>query len=369
MAARWWIGIVASLALTACHPAATRAAVAPCAGDLDPPRLPAADAPPLKISYFGVSTLAFSAGDDEILIDGFFSRPGPISTAATRIGPREDVIARRLGQMPGRRLLAIFVAHAHHDHGLDAGKITEIVEHPPSGRLPTDPWVVGTRSAANLAEANGAKRACAATNKGTYAVGPFRVTALEVPHGPASSWLERKLRGETPPGRKLPAYFTDLKDTTNFSYLVEYGDRRILVYPSAGMAKDPPPPPAAAEVVFFGVGGLTADPDGHPDYPARYWAHISQSPTTGTYVPVHWDNFSIKLESRPGFPPAFLDDVPKALDQIEKRPRADRICFLEPLTRLTLPAHGALAPIRSGSPRTPLKTRPACQGGEGIASS
>lgn len=92
--------------------------------------------PPLWATFVGVSTILFSAGQDAILIDGFFTRPSYLPVFLGKIQPDEKIVAEcltRLGVVqtepgPGAdsktdsrmTLHAVLVAHTHFDHALDA---------------------------------------------------------------------------------------------------------------------------------------------------------------------------------------------------------------------------------------------------------
>jgi len=73
----------------------------------------------LTVQWFGVTTLLFRDGDDAILIDAFLSRPSPLCTLFGKMEPDRVAVRNALAGP----IAAVFVAHAHHDHVLDASAV------------------------------------------------------------------------------------------------------------------------------------------------------------------------------------------------------------------------------------------------------
>src|SRR5690606_14670139 len=108
---------------------------------------------PLSITYYGTSTLMFSDGRSRLLIDGFFTRPSFGTLVTSRLTSASGAIDRGLGSrdLP---IVAILVAHAHHDHAMDAAAIAHretaaeavVVGTPSVRRLVTDQGVESERA-------------------------------------------------------------------------------------------------------------------------------------------------------------------------------------------------------------------------------
>ena len=353
-----WIGLGAAALSAVMMLVAPPAQASNAEGAPKPPEAP------LTITYFGVSTLLLSAGEDQILVDGFFTRPDLTRTILGAIGPDDELIDKRLRDAGVVRLRAVLVAHAHHDHALDAASIAVMTETPKGHRLKSDAVVVGDASTARLVRANGVSdaRSPIARDGSEFVFGPFKVKAFKVDHGPAWAPLHWLLASDMPTRRKLPAWFGTLKDRENYSYLITYGDRRILVHPSAGQraridGRAPPLP--AAELVFLGVGGLGVKKEA--DYARDYWIHAQAETGARTFVPIHWDRFTEPLEAGLRDSPLPLDKPKRTFEilQANRRPGI-QICFLPPLTPLTLAARGPALPIvaRGGAD---LPRRPSCE--------
>lgn len=301
---------------------------------------------PLTITYFGVSTLVFDDGRDRLVVDGFFTRPKVGATIALPIGPKMARINEGLGE-GGTPIRAILVAHAHHDHGLDAPAIA--VHH----RAATGAVVVGTPSMAKLARDRDvpAGRICVPADGKAFVFGPYRVTPYSVRHGPSHPALARILDHPLEATLKGPAWFGSYKDDKNLSFLVEHGGRRILVHPSAG-TRDMTA--LKADTVFLGLGRVGK----MSEAAARaYWTALV-APETRLVVPVHWDQFTTRVGAPLQPSPDALDDVGQGFAFVcaFAAPRQDlRVLKLGSRAALTYAGDGA--PVASGRAE-PLCPRP-----------
>lgn len=323
----------------------------------------AQDTAPLIITYYGVSTLLLSAGEDQILVDGFFTRPDLRQTILGAVGPDQRLIERRLDDAKVTRLRAVLVAHAHHDHSLDAAAIARLTETPKGPRLKSDALVIGDASTARLVRANGVPEARSPIlqDGSVFRLGPFTVTAYKVDHGPGWPPLRWLLTGDMRAGRKLPAWFGQLKDRENYSFLITHGERRILVHPSTGRRMpvgDRTPPLPQAELVFLGVGGLGRK--GEAVYAREYWTSAQAETGARAFVPIHWDRFTDPLEAglRDSPPPLDKPSRTFAILQANQAPGVV-VCFLPPLSPLTIPSLGP-APAIAARGGEALSARPPC---------
>lgn len=265
---------------------------------------------PVTVTFHGVSTLMFSAGDDRILIDGFFSRPRRFLFNA--IVSDRGRIERGLGPDPSS-VRAVLTAHAHHDHALDTALLADLAR---------EAVIVGTPSVARLARAGGVDhgRLCAPSNGDEMVFGGFRVTAFHVEHGNGvpivSRILDRPMPEDAPSG---PAWWPRFQDDRNLSFLIEHGGRRFLVHPSAGARRYPALDPAP-EVVFAGlgrVGMMERDPAMTYLESLTYEGQGAAPPAL--VIPIHWDGFttppgaSLKNTSWP------FDNVPEGFKRLCER--------------------------------------------------
>ena len=143
--------------------------------------------------FFGVSTLAFEDGETTILVDGFFSRPGPLSSLFGRIAPDRERVAGALERAGIERAAAVIVVHSHYDHVMDAPLVAEL----------TGAELVGSESTANVARGwpLPEERIRIVEAGSVLRFGRFAVTllpTLHFPHGMALGEIGAPL---TPPAR------------------------------------------------------------------------------------------------------------------------------------------------------------------------
>lgn len=261
---------------------------------------------PVTVTFFGVSTLMFSAGDDRILVDGFFSRPrnwlfSPISSDQVRVeqGLGED-------QAPVR---AILTAHAHHDHALDLVTLADRAR---------DAVIVGTPSVARLAVAGKVdrRRLCAPSDGDELVLGGFRVTVFNVDHGAGVPIIGDILHHPMPdPAPSGPLWWLRFRDDRNLSFLIEHGGRRFLVHPSAGERRyggiDPAP-----EVVFVGLGRVGMIGAAEAGHYLESLTSEAQGPDPALVIPIHWDGFSTAPGEALEATPWPFDNVPEGLRRL-----------------------------------------------------
>lgn len=241
---------------------------------------------PLAVNFLGVSTIVLRAGNEAIMVDGFFSRPRLLNMLSIR--PKRGRVLRGLdragishsegqAQTEGARLLAVLVAQAHHDHSMDAGLVARATGATLVGS-PSTAWVaLGTEpDLARIDRVRGGEERC---------FGPFAIRIIASPHspGPIPRLLNGNLFSRVPPGSWVFAF----RDTLNFSFLVSYGPRSILIHPSAAF---PPRGLGAidADIVFLSIGDLGAP---YAVNIESYWREVARHSCAGLVVPIHWDNF------------------------------------------------------------------------------
>src|SRR6478735_9182132 len=80
----------------------------------------------VKATYLGNTTILISDGITRLMVDGFLSRPGMLSTFFGKIAPNRGVIEDELELAGVSDVDAVLVGHAHHDHALDAPMVADI---------------------------------------------------------------------------------------------------------------------------------------------------------------------------------------------------------------------------------------------------
>lgn len=284
-------------------------------------RLDAGAKPGLRAMFYGTSTLSLTDGTSAIMTDGFFSRPS-LLRLLTRFSPDESEIAFALSKAP-KKIDAIFVAHSHHDHAMDAGLVA----------MKTGAVVHGSESTLNVARGQGtpAEQLRLLQVRTPLQFGAFRVTAYETPHSP-----EPTSPGFITEPVHSPARLSTYRVAENFSFYVEHPLGNVLIVPSANYI------PGTfdglkADMVVLGIGALGKQPDGFAE---SYWSESIGKTGARLVFPVHWDDFTRSLREPLVPMPFFLDDMKAGMAKIDAMARRDGVTvrFLPPLQEVLLPA-------------------------------
>jgi len=275
--------------------------------------------PGLRVTFLGVSTLLFSDGENAILTDGFFSRPGKVITLFARLTPNRDLITQCLDRAGVTKLDAVIVLHSHFDHALDAPEVVQ---------QKSEALLFGSESTANIARGYGLPEdRIRVIQDGTVETfGRFKITLLRSEHSPlsllASLGIEHVLfEGEINEPLEQPAHSWAYKEGGSYSLFVEHGGRNILVQASAGFKRGALAG-HGADVVFLGIGTLGKLPQSHID---EYWHEVVDAVSPKRIIPIHWDDFSRPLD-QPLVPmPAPFDDFDAAMAFLGERASAKNI--------------------------------------------
>jgi L-ascorbate metabolism protein UlaG (beta-lactamase superfamily) len=266
----------------------------------------------VRARFIGVSTVLLDDGKDQILLDGFFSRPSLFKLLFPK--PDRDVIRRAITRNGVTRLSAVLVAHAHHDHALDTA---DVIVQAGQGK-PERILLMGSPSVHNVVKGRYASEpwiflpppTSAATAK---PVGRFKVWAIQTPHSP-SNLTTGSVTDTLGPNPSI----RDYQRGPNYSYVVEYGDLQILLYPSAHAPFRALPDTVRPDVIFLGVGNMSGATEKEV---ADYWNGVVLATHAPLVVPVHWDDVQQPLQLDPRLPhqpkPNFwLDDARKGLQRV-----------------------------------------------------
>ena len=285
--------------------------------------LPTSQAPQgaLTASFFGTTTLAFSDGDNAVMVDAFLSRPGIGDVLFGTLSSDKATIDRNLTRAGVGKVDLLVVTHSHYDHALDAAAIT--------GR--TGATIVGSPSTAQIARGSAIPERFIATVQGgeRFTAGDFRVTLFRSLHS----------RGDRIPGRidapiHQPAKAEAYREGGTYAALIEHRGQHILVHASAnmvpGMYRG-----VRADIVFLAIGGLSSQPAAFTD---AYWREVVEATGAKLVVPIHWDDFLEPLD-RPLHPlRRFMDDIPLTMERIAPLAARDgvEIRFMPPLVPVDL---------------------------------
>lgn len=262
----------------------------------------------LRVTWLGVSTLLIEDGDTAIMTDGFFSRPGLLQVALTRIAPDPERIRRALARAGVDELAAVIVLHSHYDHVMDAPLVAE----------QTGALLVGSESTANVGRGLGLSenRIRVVEDGDTLRFGDFEISfaaSRHVPHGQAMGEIDEPLE---PPVRA-----SDYLEGGSWSVRVGHPQANMLVQGSAGFVSD-----ALSEwsvdVAWLGVGLLGRQ---SPEYSAQYWREMVQATGARRVIPFHWDDFFRSLE-QPLIPfPTLIDDFDATMQTLTDYAETDGV--------------------------------------------
>jgi L-ascorbate metabolism protein UlaG (beta-lactamase superfamily) len=263
----------------------------------------AIDAAPVHSTFFGTSSVHVTDGVSGVLIDGFFSRPSLPRVALGRpIAPDLSRIADTLSRGGIERLDAVFVAHSHHDHVMDAPEIVKSV----GGVLHGSESTLNVGRGADLSEQS--MRRISDGDK--YTFGDFTVQVFEGVHSPGDRFPGTIDEPLVPPV-KASAYRTG----GCYSFLFEHPTGTILVHPSANFV------PGKfdglhVDLLYLGIGALGAQP---VRFQNDYWHHTVEATSPRLIVPIHWDDFGRSLDQKPRPMPRILDKFARTKDLLDRK--------------------------------------------------
>jgi L-ascorbate metabolism protein UlaG (beta-lactamase superfamily) len=241
----------------------------------------------LTVRFTGTSTLLFSDGETSWMIDGWFSRFGPLALLAGSIEPDMVAIERGLAQNDVKQLQFVIPIHSHFDHAMDAPEVARR----------TGAVLLGSESTAWIGRGWGLdeKQIEIAESGKTYAIGDFSVTLIETDHFafPDPEVRERALgdpRITAPLVPPVDAF--EYRVGRAYAIHVEHPRGRFLVQGSAGyreggLAGYP------SDTVFLGIGGLGTQT---ADYRERYWQETVVLPGAERVIPIHYDSLTAPIE-------------------------------------------------------------------------
>lgn len=248
----------------------------------------------VSVTFLGVSTLLFRAGDDALLTDGYFSRPGLLAVAGTHLAPDRRRVRACLDRAGVQRLAAVILVHTHVDHALDSPTVAELTGAP----------LVGGRSAMFVGRGAGLPDASMLeVGDGTRArLGAFEVEFAASEHCPPDRFPGPITRPVT-----LPTRARAFRCGEAWSLLVRHvtSDRTALVQGSAGFRAG-----ALAgrrtDVAYLGLGQLGHRP---VRYLEQYWEETVRAVGARRVVGVHWDDFFRPLDAPLRALPYAADDL------------------------------------------------------------
>ena len=128
----------------------------------------------VTVRFTGTSTLLFSDGQTRWMVDGWFTRPGPLSLLFGKIGPDPAAIERGLAANEVSTLAAVFAMHSHYDHAMDSPEVARR----------TGAVLLGSESTANIGRGWGLPESQiqVVADRAPFQLGQFVITPIESRH-------------------------------------------------------------------------------------------------------------------------------------------------------------------------------------------
>lgn len=231
----------------------------------------------VRVTFLGVSTLLVTDGENTIMTDGFFSRPGLLRARFGKLATHRARVAQALSRVGLSTLDALFVAHSHVDHALDSAEVAQN----------TGADLHGSSSTRRIAEAQNfdpARFRLIETGR-PVSIGRFTVTAIPAQHSPGDL-APGHIEEPVPSGPRL----TDLKTGDCYSFHVAHPDGSLLIHASANFLPGVLTP-FPVDTVYLGIGVLGNQSE---EFREAYWREVVEATGARRVVPIHWDNFPVR---------------------------------------------------------------------------
>ena len=231
-------------------------------------------------TWLGISTLLFDDGETQILIDGTFTRIGPVSSLLFRAKSDVATINYAMARFSINRLAAIVPIHSHHDHALDVGSVANR----------STAIVLGSESTANIARgadvpvdqyqilADGEERK----------FGEFTIKLIASLHAPVGLDGQEVFPGIIRLPLRQPAHISNYRTGVAWTVVIDHPRGTTVVQGSGGYIEGKLAG-ISADVVMLGVGGLARLGE---DYVSTYWHETVTATKPSRVIAVHFDDFS-----------------------------------------------------------------------------
>jgi L-ascorbate metabolism protein UlaG (beta-lactamase superfamily) len=246
------------------------------------------DIPPdaVTVRFTGTSTLLFSDGETSWMVDGWFSRPGPLRLLFGEIGPDLAAIDEGLAANEVTTLAAVFPVHSHYDHAMDAPEVARR----------TGAMLLGSEATANIGRGWGLPESQiqVVEDRVPLQIGQFVITPIESRHFqfPDPAVRERALANtEILEPLVPPVSVFDYRLGKAYVLHVVHPRGSLLIVGSAGY-KEGGLTGLSADVLFLGIGGLGSQTQ---EYVETYWRETVMAVNPSRLIPIHYDGLTAPI--------------------------------------------------------------------------
>jgi len=243
----------------------------------------------LTVRFSGTSTLLFSDGKTHWMVDGWFSRPGPLSFFFGTIEPDLDAITFGLAANSVSNLAAVIPIHSHYDHAMDSPEVAHR----------TGALLMGSESTANIGRGWGLSedQIVVLTDRQPFQLGDFKITPIESVH---FQFPDPEIRATALGNPEIssplvpPVRATDYRLGKAYVLVVEHPKGSLAIIGSAGYEIDGLRG-YHADIVFLGVGGLGGQTQ---EYRNTFWNETVGVLKPSKIVPIHYDSLTAPIDQK-----------------------------------------------------------------------
>jgi L-ascorbate metabolism protein UlaG (beta-lactamase superfamily) len=241
----------------------------------------------VTVRFSGTATLLFSDGETRWMVDGWFSRPGPLRLLFGKIEPDLEAIERGLKANQVEQLAAVIPVHSHYDHAMDAPEVARR----------TGALLLGSESTANIGRGWGLPESQIQVlqDREPVSLGKFEITAIESRHFqfPDPAFRERALGNPVIAEPLVPPVGAfDYRLGKAYVLHVRHPAGSWLIVGSAGFVEGALEG-VHADVVFLGVGGLGTQ---SAAYRESFWRESVARVEPTRLIPIHFDSLVAPVE-------------------------------------------------------------------------
>jgi len=241
----------------------------------------------VTVRFTGTSTLLFSDGETRWMVDGWFSRPGPLRVLLGKVAPDLEAIERGLAANNVSTLAAVFPMHSHYDHAMDAPEVARR----------TGAVLMGSESTANIGRGWGLPESQiqVVADRAPFQLGRFVITPIVSRHFefPDPAMRERALADPLITSPLVPPVSAfDYKLGIPYVLHVSHPKGSWLIVGSAGYLEGALEG-VSADTVFLGIGGLGSQTDA---YRESFWRETVGRVAPSRVIPIHYDSLTAPIE-------------------------------------------------------------------------
>lgn len=268
----------------------------------------------IKITFLGTTTLLFDDGKTQILFDALLTRPSLGKVLTSTIKTNKKVVDEVIKKENINNLKAIFISHSHYDHALDVAYLSN----------QTNAKIYGTESTLNIGRGGNVveDNLILFDIKRPVKIGDFTINILPSIHSKPNKF-NNDIGVTIKEPLKQPSKMKEYSEGGSFDFLIEYGNKKILIRPSFNYLKGSLDN-ISANILFLGIGGL-----GKADLSTKnkFYEETVGKVKPELLIPIHWDNFFKPLKKPLESPKKFMDDLAVGLDYLILKCKNDEISF------------------------------------------